>query len=56
MSAPGAGSCQPCVCPLRNDIPLKLGKRPEDMENEFPAAGGGIDVFRQALKADVSTV
>jgi hypothetical protein len=26
------------------------------MENEFPAAGGSIDVFRQALKADVSAV
>jgi hypothetical protein len=37
-------------------IPLKLGKCPEDMENEFSAAGCGIDVFRQALKADVSAV
>ena len=26
------------------------------MENEFPAAGGGINIFSQALKADVSTV
>jgi hypothetical protein len=26
------------------------------MENEFPAAGGGIDVFSEAFKADVSTV
>ena len=26
------------------------------MENEFPAAGGGVDVFRQALKSDVSAV
>ena len=26
------------------------------MENEFPATGGGVDVFRQALKANVSVV
>jgi hypothetical protein len=26
------------------------------MENEFPAAGGGVDVFSQALKPDVSAV
>ena len=56
MSATGAGCGKPSVCPFRNDIPLKFGKRPEDMENEFPAASGGIDVFRQALKPDVSAV
>ena len=26
------------------------------MENEFPAAGGSVNVFRQALKANISAV
>ena len=26
------------------------------MKNEFPAAGGSVDVFCEALKANVSTV
>ncbi len=44
------------ITPFRNDIPLKFGKCPEDMENEFPAACCGVDVFSKALKSDVSTV
>ena len=56
MSATGAGCGESGVCLFRNNIPFKLGKCPEDMENEFPTAGGGVDVFSQAFKADVSIV
>jgi hypothetical protein len=56
LSATGAGCGESSVCAFLDNIPLKLGKCLEDMENEFPAAGGGVDVLCQALKADVSTV
>ncbi len=56
FAAPGAGSGEACICPLLDDVPLKLSKSPKDMENEFPAAGGGIDLLGQALKANVSAM
>jgi hypothetical protein len=43
-------------CPFLNDVPLKLGKCPKDMENEFPAACCRVDIFSEALEADVSAV
>src|SRR5688500_10139439 len=56
FAAPGSGSSEACICPLLDDVPLKLSKSPKDMENEFPAAGGGIDLLGQALKADLMTM
>ena len=55
FAAPGAGSGEACICPLLDDVPLKLSKSPKDMENEFPAAGG-IDLLGQALKADLAAM
>ena len=56
FAAPGAGSGEACICPLLDDVPLKLSKSPKDMENEFPAAGGGINLLGQALKADLAAM
>src|SRR5689334_748762 len=50
------GSLQSGVRPLLDDVPLKLRQRPEDVEDEFPAGGGGIDVLREAFKADLTVV
>jgi hypothetical protein len=50
---PGSGGCEPSVGSLPDDIPFKFCERPENMEDQFSTAGGGVDVFGQAFKADV---
>src|SRR4051794_7640597 len=50
------GRLQPCVGPLPGGVPLELGQRPEDVKNEFPAGGCGVDLLREALKADLAVV
>jgi hypothetical protein len=56
LPAPGAGSGESRIRSLFDDVPLKLGKRPEDMENEFPAARCGVNLLGQALKADLPAI
>ena len=47
---------QSSIRPLPDNIPFKFRKRPENMEDQFPTAGGRIDAFRQTLKPNVSGV
>jgi hypothetical protein len=35
-----------------DDFPLELGQCPEDMEDELPAGGRGVDGLLQAPEAD----
>jgi hypothetical protein len=44
----GSGCNKSCLCPLPDQVSLKLSKRTKDMENQLPPAGGGINVFCQA--------
>src|SRR4051794_36694715 len=45
-------SCQACVGPLPDEIPLKLRQCAEDVEDQFAATGGGIDLLLQGPKAN----
>jgi hypothetical protein len=56
LFSPRAGSGESRVCPFLDHIALKLGQGAEDVENEFPAAGCGIDIFRKAFKPGVLAV
>jgi len=39
---------------LSTDVPLKFRQCPKDVENEFPAGGGDVDVFGEALEANLA--
>ena len=43
---------EPGVGPLPDQVALELGQRPEDVEDELAARGGGVDLLGQALEAD----
>ena len=45
--------CQPCLRTLADDVPLELGERPEDVEDELAAAGGRVDRLLEAAEADL---
>jgi hypothetical protein len=47
-----SGCGESCLCPLLNQVSLKLRKRTKDMKNQLANIGRGIIVFRQALKAN----
>ncbi len=43
---------EPRLGPVTNDVPLELSERPEDVEDQLAAAGGGVDLLGQAAKSD----
>ena len=47
---------RPSVGSLPDQIALKFSQCPEDVKDKLPATGRGIDVFCEALKADVSLI
>src|SRR3954467_12119392 len=47
-----SSSCQACVGPLPDEIPLKLCERSEDMEDELAATGRGVDLLLQGAEAN----
>src|SRR4051794_25078067 len=50
---PSGSSCdQSGLRALPDHVPLEIGQGREDMEDELPAAGGGVDLLGQALEAD----
>jgi hypothetical protein len=50
---PGSSSsCQACVGPLPDEIPLKLCERSKDMEDELAATGRGVDLLLQGAEAN----
>src|SRR5215203_3508691 len=51
-----SGSGKPGLGALANDVALELGKGAEDVEDELPAAGRGVDVLGEALEADALAV
>jgi hypothetical protein len=56
LSATGAGRTEPRVCTFHDYIPLELGQGAEDMEDEFPAACGGINLLGEAFKATIPAI
>jgi hypothetical protein len=44
------------LCPVPVHIPLELGQRPEDMEDQLAAAGRRVGLLGQALEADAAFV
>src|SRR4051812_12509126 len=53
-SDPGCG--KPSLGALTDDVALELRKCAEDMEDELPAAGRGVDLLGGALEADALAV
>ena len=47
---PRAGSSQPRVGPLTDEVALELGEGSEDVEDEFAPARGGVDVLGQGAE------
>jgi hypothetical protein len=45
-------SLQPGMGPLPDEIPFKLGQRPEDMEDKLPATGRRVDLLLQGPEAN----
>src|SRR3954452_673046 len=46
-------SClEPCVGALPDEVPLELGQCAEDVEDQFPTAGGGVDLFLEGAEAN----
>src|SRR5215207_9794274 len=56
LASPGSGSDKPCLGALADDVALELRKGAEDMEDELPAAGCGVDLLGEALEADTLAV
>jgi hypothetical protein len=56
FSAPCSGSCKAGLCSLPDDIPFKLCECAEDVEDQFSSGCGGVNVFGDAFKADLSIV
>jgi transposase len=50
------GRLKPCIRPHSDDIPLEFRQCPEDVEDEFSAGGGGVDLLRDAFKANLPVV
>src|SRR4051794_34882260 len=46
----GPGRSKPSVGALANDVALELRKGAEDVEDELPAAGRGVDLLSEALE------
>src|SRR3954468_24767851 len=51
-----SSSCQACVGPLPDEIPLELSERAEDMEDQFAPAGRGVDLLLEGAEADAPSL
>jgi hypothetical protein len=47
-----SGCAEPGLCPLPNEVSLKLRKRAKDMKDQLSPAGCGTNVLREAFKAN----
>src|SRR3954451_24100579 len=56
LASPGSSSCKSGLGALADDVALELGKRAEDVEDELPAAGRGVDLLGGALEPDALAV
>jgi hypothetical protein len=56
LASSGPGSDKSCLGALADDVALKLRKGAEDVEDELPAAGCGVDLLGGALEADALAV
>jgi hypothetical protein len=50
FSASGSGCCQTCGCSLPNEVSFKFCECSENMEDEFSAAGCGVNVLSEAFE------
>src|SRR4051794_20125800 len=55
-ASPGSGRGKPGLGALADDVALELRKGAEDVEDELPAAGRGVDLLGEALEADAAAV
>src|SRR3954464_14184381 len=56
LASPGSGRGKPGLGALADDVALELRKGAEDVEDELPAAGRGVDLLGEALEADALAV
>jgi hypothetical protein len=52
LPASRPGGRQACLGALPDDVPLELRQGAEDVEDELPPGGGGVDLLGEALEAD----
>lgn len=52
LASPGSGSGKSCLGAFADEVALELRKGAEDVEDELPAAGCGVDLLSEALEAD----
>src|SRR5215218_3657956 len=55
-ASPGSGSGKTGLGTLTDGVALELGKGAEDVDDELPAAGRGVDLLGEALEADALAV
>src|SRR4051794_15763398 len=55
-ASPASGRGKPGLGALADDVALELRKGAEDVEDELPAAGRGVDLLGEALEADAAAV
>jgi len=51
-SSPGPRRRHSRMGAFADEIPLELSQRPEDMEDQLPSGGGGINLFGERLEAN----
>jgi hypothetical protein len=56
LSPPGPGRGKAGLGALADEVALKLGKSAEDVEDELPTTGRGVDLLGEALEADALAV
>src|SRR3954453_12344486 len=56
LASPGSGRGKSCLGALADEVALKLGKGAEDVEDELPTAGCGVDLLGGALEANALAV
>src|SRR3954449_6679176 len=52
----GPGCLQPCVCPLLDNVPLEFRQCPKNVKDQFSAGCCRINLFSQALEADLAVI
>src|SRR4051794_15181833 len=52
QSAACSSCLESCIGALANEIPLELGERAEDVEDQLATAGRGVDLLLQGPKAN----
>lgn len=51
-----SGRCQTRLRPFSDDVPLELGQRAEEMEDQFATGGCGVDGLLETPKSDTPAV